>query len=386
VSSLLPGESTPALLSVQDLSVSFAAGRERLAVVHDVSLRLEPGTTLGVVGESGCGKSVTSLAIIRLLGRGAQVDHGSVSFDGRDLLQLPEAQMREIRGREIAMVFQDPMSSLNPVLTIGEQTAEVFRRHQRASRRDARARAAELLRRVGIPASEAALSRYPHEFSGGMRQRVMIATALALSPKLLIADEPTTALDVTIQAQVLELMRRLVHDSGAALMLVTHNLGVIAGMAERVAVMYAGRIVEEGATADLFARPAHPYTVGLMHSLADSRSRGRELVPIPGTVPDPRRRTEGCAFAPRCRWRLPRCWTERPQLTAAPGAAAGQPGSGVPAHRAACHNPVAADEVAAGLPSRPPSPAPAPPGMPDFTGRPGAVGPVAGGAVPQELP
>jgi oligopeptide/dipeptide ABC transporter ATP-binding protein len=386
MSPLPPEESTPELLSVRDLSVSFAAGRERLAVVHDVSLRLAPGTTLGIVGESGCGKSVTSLAIIGLLGRGAQVDHGSVRFDGRELLELPEAQMRDIRGREIAMVFQDPMSSLNPVLTIGEQTAEVFRRHQRASRRDARARAAELLRRVGIPASEAALSRYPHEFSGGMRQRVMIATALALSPKLLIADEPTTALDVTIQAQVLELMRQLVHDSGAALMLVTHNLGVIAGMAGRVAVMYAGRIVEEGATADLFARPAHPYTVGLMHSLADSRSRGRELVPIPGTVPDPRRRTEGCAFAPRCRWRLPRCWTERPQLTAAPGAATGQPGSGAPAHRAACHNPVAADEVAAGLPSRPPSPAPAPPGIPDFTGDPDAVRPVSGGALPQELP
>jgi oligopeptide/dipeptide ABC transporter ATP-binding protein len=216
-----------------------------------------------------------------------------------------------------------------------------------------------------------------------MRQRVMIATALALSPKLLIADEPTTALDVTIQAQALELMRQLVHDTGAALMLVTHNLGVIAGMAERVAVMYAGRIVEEAATADLFARPAHPYTVGLMHSLADSRSRGRELVPIPGTVPDPRRRTDGCAFAPRCRWRLPNCWTERPQLGAAPAAAADQPTS---AHRAACHNPVAADEVAAGLPRYPPPPAPPPPGTPDFTGDPDAVRPVSGRAVAQELP
>ncbi len=385
MSCLPPEELVPALLSVQDLSVSFAAGRERLTVVNDVSLRLEPGTTLGIVGESGCGKSVTSLAIIRLLGRGARVDHGSVRFDGRDLLALPEAQMRDIRGREIAMVFQDPMSSLNPVLTVGEQTAEVFRRHQHASRRDARARAAELLGRVGIPDSEAALARYPHEFSGGMRQRVMIATALALSPKLLIADEPTTALDVTIQAQVLELMRQLVHDTSAALMLVTHNLGVIAGMAERVAVMYAGRIVEEGATADLFARPAHPYTVGLMHSLADSRSRGRELVPIPGTVPHPSQHPDGCAFAPRCRWRLPRCWTEQPRLTAA-AARAGQPGSGTGVHRAACHNPVAPGEVAAGLPGRRLPPAPAPPGLPDFTADPDAVRPVSGGAVRQELP
>jgi oligopeptide/dipeptide ABC transporter ATP-binding protein len=371
MSTAASAEPTASLLAVENLAVSFAAGRGRVRVLHDVSFRLERGTTLGIVGESGCGKSVTSLAVIGLLGRGATVEHGAVIFGGRDLLALPEPKMRKVRGREIAMIFQDPMSSLNPVLTIGEQITEVIHTHGGATRRDARARAIELLCMVGIPASDATLRRYPHEFSGGMRQRVMIATALALSPKLLIADEPTTALDVTIQAQVLELMRRLVREAGAALMLVTHNLGVVAGMTERVAVMYAGRIVEEGSTADLFARPAHPYTVGLLHSLPDARTRGRELIPIPGMVPDPGREPAGCAFAPRCRWRLPRCWTDQPRLEPVQPS----PGGDVsPVHRVACHNPVAPEEVEPGLPRRALPPAPPPPGMVEFTDRAEATG------------
>jgi oligopeptide/dipeptide ABC transporter ATP-binding protein len=353
------------LLAVDNLAVSFAAGQRRVQVLKDVSLRLDAGNTLGIVGESGCGKSVTSLAVIGLLGRGGQVDHGSVMFAGRDLLALPESQRRQVRGREIAMIFQDPMSSLNPVLTIGEQITEVMRTHQHAARRGARARAVELLQMVGIPAQEATLRRYPHEFSGGMRQRVMIATALALSPKLLIADEPTTALDVTIQAQVLDLMRRLVREAGAALMLVTHNLGVVAGMTERVAVMYAGRIVEEGCTADLFARPAHPYTVGLLHSLPSATTRGADLIPIPGLVPEPGREPAGCAFAPRCRWRVAKCWTEQPRLEEVPSAQADQPPR--PGHRIACHNPAEPDEAGPGMPRRALPAAPAPPGITDFT-------------------
>jgi oligopeptide/dipeptide ABC transporter ATP-binding protein len=366
VTAAAPAERDADLLAVENLAVSFAAGQNRVRVIRDVSLRVRPGMRLGIVGESGCGKSVTSLAVIGLLGRGGQVDHGSVVFAGRNLLALPESQLRQIRGREIAMIFQDPMSSLNPVLTIGEQITEVIRTHQRAKRREASARAAQLLQMVGIPAGDAALRRYPHEFSGGMRQRVMIATALALSPKLLIADEPTTALDVTIQAQVLDLMGRLVSDAGAALMLVTHNLGVVAGMTERVEVMYAGRIVEEGRTADMFARPAHPYTVGLLHSLPGAQARGGDLVPIPGMVPQPGHEPVGCAFAPRCRWRLPRCWTEQPQLRPVPSATDGQLAHG---HRAACHNPAAPDEVEPGLPVRALPPAPPPPGITDFTGR-----------------
>ncbi len=375
-------EAAAPLLSVENLAVSFTAGRGRIRVLHDVSLQVRPRTTLGIVGESGCGKSVTSLAVLRLLGRGAAVDHGRVRFDGQDLLTLPEPRMREIRGRDIAMIFQDPMSSLNPVLTIGEQIGEVIRRHAGASRPAARDRAAELLHLVGIPGARFALHRYPHEFSGGMRQRVMIATALAMSPRLLIADEPTTALDVTIQAQVLELMRRLVRDSGAALILITHNLGVVAGMTERVAVMYSGRIVEEGSTADLFARPAHPYTVGLLHSLADSQTRGKDLVPIPGSVPAPGQLPAGCAFAPRCRWRLAQCWTDLPGLEPSPATAEdGGRGGG---HLVACHNPATPDEAAAGLPGRPLAPAPPPGGtaVMDSLPPPGDF-PVTGGP-PQE--
>jgi len=354
------------LLAIENLAVSFAAGQSRVRVIQDVSLRVGPGMRLGIVGESGCGKSVTSLAVMGLLGRGGKVEHGSVVFGGRDLLALPERQLRQVRGREIAMIFQDPMSSLNPVLTIGEQITEAIRAHQRARRHDANARAAQLLQMVGIPAGEAALRRYPHEFSGGMRQRVMIATALALSPKLLIADEPTTALDVTIQAQVLELMGRLVKDAGAALMLVTHNLGVVAGMTERVAVMYAGRIVEEASTPDLFGRPAHPYTVGLLHSLPGVQTRDSDLVPIPGMVPQPGHEPAGCAFAPRCRWRLPRCWTEQPQLEGVEQIAGDQLAAG---HRVACHNPVAPEEAGPGFPIRALPFVPPPPGITDFTGQ-----------------
>jgi len=358
------------LLTVENLAVSFKAGERRVQVLHDVSLRLEAGTAIGIVGESGCGKSVTSLAVIGLLARGAQVDHGSVRFGGRDLLALPESELRKIRGTEIAMIFQDPMSSLNPVLTIGEQITEVIRTHGHDSRHDARVRAVELLQMVGIAANEATLRRFPHEFSGGMRQRVMIATALALSPKVLIADEPTTALDVTIQAQVLELMNQLVKESGTALMMVTHNLGVVAGMTERVAVMYAGRIVEEGRTEDLFEHPSHPYTVGLLHSLPSAQRKGLDLIPIPGMVPIPGHEPVGCAFAPRCRWRLPICWFEQPSLGGVTSLADDQQQR---AHRIACHNPVLPEEVEVGLPTRKFPASPPPPNMRDFADQPEAA-------------
>jgi oligopeptide/dipeptide ABC transporter ATP-binding protein len=339
-------ESAP-LLAVDELTVRFRAGSAIVHAVNGVSFTLTSGGTLGLVGESGCGKTVTSLAIARLLPPTGRIDRGNVRLDGVDLLTLPEAAMRQIRGRDIAMVFQDPMSSLNPVLSIGEQISETLRAHARLARSAARERATELLGQVGIPDPRAALARYPHELSGGMRQRVMIAIALALEPKLLIADEPTTALDVTIQAQVLDLIKRLTQELGTAVMLISHNLGVVADMTQRVAIMYAGYVVEEAATADLFVRPGHPYTVGLLHSVPSPDAT--ELVPIEGAPPDLRRAPRGCPFAPRCAWRLDVCWTDMPSLRAL--ADPGDSGPGVPAdHRIACHNPVRQHEVAEGRP------------------------------------
>lgn len=335
------------LLEVEDLTVRFRAGSAIVHAVNGVSFTLMRGGTLGLVGESGCGKTVTSLAIARLLPPTGRVDRGNVRLDGVDLLTLPEAAMRRIRGRDMAMVFQDPMSSLNPVLPIGEQISETIRAHARLARSAARKRAAELLGQVGIPDPHAALARYPHELSGGMRQRVMIAIALALEPKLLIADEPTTALDVTIQAQVLDLIKRLTRELGTAVMLISHNLGVVADMTQRVAIMYAGYVVEEAATAGLFSRPRHPYTVGLLHSLPRPNVPG--LVPIEGAPPDLRRTPRGCPFAPRCAWRLDACWTEMPALRTLDDR--GDNGSSVPPdHRVACHNPVQANEAALGRP------------------------------------
>jgi oligopeptide/dipeptide ABC transporter ATP-binding protein len=357
--------SAPALLSVEDLVVRFQTHEGTVHAVNGISFELEAGETLGLVGESGCGKSVTNLAIMRLLPKPAgRIEGGRVMFDGQDLVALPEPEMRNLRGRDIAMIFQDPMTSLNPVLTIEEQLVETIRAHRKVTRPDARARAVELLGMVGIPKPETRLRAYPHQFSGGMRQRVMIAMALALAPKLMIADEPTTALDVTIQAQVLDLLKRLTADSGTAVILITHDLGVVAGMTQRINVMYAGFIVETATTADLFAHPSHPYTVGLLHSIPRvDETKHEELIPIEGAPPDQRRAPVGCPFAPRCAWRLSVCWTDNPALsplrigertvTTGPGAT----------HRIACHNPPRADEAVAGRPLREGFIAAPPPGV-----------------------
>jgi oligopeptide transport system ATP-binding protein len=343
-----------ALLSVRDLVVRFRTHEGTVHAVNGVSFDLEEGETLGLVGESGCGKSVTNLAIIRLLPKPAgRIEGGQVLFDGQNLTGLREGELREIRGREIAMIFQDPMTSLNPVLTIEEQMVETIRAHRAISTDQARQRAVELLEMVGIPHPETRLRNYPHQFSGGMRQRVMIAMALALEPKLLIADEPTTALDVTIQAQVLELLRALTADTGTALILITHDLGVVAGMTQRVNVMYAGYIVETASTAEVFANPHHPYTVGLLHSIPRlDEEQPEELVPIEGSPPDQRRAPVGCPFAPRCAWRLEICWRDMPPLDPI---RSGEPVvmSGVDAsHRVACHNQPTREEAAAGRPLR----------------------------------
>ena len=342
------------LLSLRDLRVRFQTPNGPAFAVNGVSLDVDAGETLGLVGESGCGKSVTSLAVLRLLppGRACTVA-GRIVFDGTDLLSLPEPDMRAMRGRDLAMVFQDPMTSLNPVLTVGEQIVETIRAHRRISQRQARARAVELLGMVGIPHPSQQLRRYPHQFSGGMRQRVMIAMALALEPKLLIADEPTTALDVTIQAQVLELLAALTADSGTAAILITHDLGVIARMTQRTSVMYAGFIVESGTTPALFARPRHPYLAALLRSVPRLDGPDSALVPIEGAPPDLLARPRGCPFAPRCDRRLDVCAERMPPLAAAPGP---QPAAHAPApapnangrastgpraaHLVACHNPV----------------------------------------------
>ena len=308
---------------------------------------------------------MTNLAIIRLLPKPAgRIEGGTVMFDGEDLVTLPESDVREIRGRDIAMIFQDPMTSLNPVLTIEEQMIETIQAHKRQSKDEARARAVELLGMVGIPQPEKRLRAYPHQFSGGMRQRVMVAMALALEPKLMIADEPTTALDVTIQAQVLELISRLTTDAGASLILITHDLGVVAGMTDRVNVMYAGFIVETATTGDLFDQPSHPYTVGLLHSMPRvDELEGEPLIPIEGRPPDMRRAPRGCPFAPRCAWRVEACWSENPGLspitTGAPVILTGPAAT----HQIACHNPPVGDEAELGRPRRAGhEPAPAPVG------------------------
>jgi len=293
-----------ALLEVRDLSISFPGGSGRGSAaskaVDGVSFDVEAGQVAGLVGESGSGKSVTSLAVMGLLPHTARVS-GSASFDGRDLLTTPERELEGVRGRDVAMVFQDPMTSLNPVVTVGTQITEVLRRHTGASRRAARDEAGELLARVGIPAPVRRLREYPHQLSGGMRQRAMIAIALACSPKLLIADEPTTALDVTIQAQVLELMGDLVRERGTAMLLITHDLGVVAGLCDTVTVMYSGRVVERADRHELFARPRHRYTSGLLASVPRlDAPRGQRLQPIPGTPRDVIGWDAGCAFAPRC--------------------------------------------------------------------------------------
>ena len=305
------------LLQVQNLHTQFMTSAGVVRAVDGVSYDVEEGETVALVGESGCGKSVSALSVMRLVAEPAgRIVSGRILFKGRDLLELSEVEMRSVRGREIAMVFQEPMTSLNPVLTIGRQITEGLEIHLGMTPDQSRARAMELLGMVGISDAERRLAQYPHHFSGGMRQRMMIAMALACNPSLILADEPTTALDVTIQAQILELMRDLSRRLGVAMLIITHNLGVVARYADRVNVMYAGRIIERGTAAEIYANPRHPYTLGLLRSVPrlDEPMRAK-LDPIEGQPPDLTRLPAGCAFAPRCTYRVDRC-SETPALEA----------------------------------------------------------------------
>ena len=308
------------LLEIRGLRVSFRTDAGPVPAVRGVDLALAAGETLALVGESGCGKSVTALSILRLVATppGAY-DAGEIRLAGEDLLRVSEARIREVRGNDVAMIFQEPMTSLNPVFPVGEQVAEAIELHQQVGAAEARARAVEALRRVGIPAPEQRADEYPHQLSGGMRQRVMIAMALACNPQLLIADEPTTALDVTIQAQILELIAKLQQELGMAVLLITHDLGVVAETAHRVAVMYAGRVVEEAGVLELFERPRHPYTAGLLRSRPRLDVPHGRLVPIEGAVPDAFHQPSGCAFHPRCPLAVERCKSEEPPLVESAG-------------------------------------------------------------------
>jgi oligopeptide/dipeptide ABC transporter ATP-binding protein len=303
------------LLEVRGLTTVFDTDAGELRAVDGVDISLERGRTLGIVGESGCGKSVTALSIMGLVPRPpGRIVSGEVRFEGDDLLKLPPARLRELRGAQLSMIFQEPMSSLNPAFTVGEQVAEALLRHGRASRKEAKHNAIEMLRRVRIPSPERRAHDYPHRLSGGMRQRVMIAMALACNPRLLIADEPTTALDVTIQAQILELMRALRSELGTAIMLITHDLGVIAELADEVIVMYAGQVVERCTAAALFAEPQHPYTIGLLGSIPRLDLEQQRLSAIEGTVPDAAAMPAGCRFHARCPFAVERCLKETPPL------------------------------------------------------------------------
>jgi peptide/nickel transport system ATP-binding protein len=318
------------LLRIEDLSVIFRTGAGVVRAVDGASFEVARGETLAVVGESGCGKSVTALAVLGLLPKPpAEIAHGSIRFEGEELLNASPERLRRLRGNEISMIFQEPMTSLNPVFTVGDQIAEGLMLHRALDAEEAKLEAIDLLDRVRIPAPERRLNEYPHQLSGGMRQRVMIAMALACRPKLLIADEPTTALDVTVQAQILELMVELKRDLGMAILLITHDLGVVAETADRVVVMYAGNVAERAVTTALFERPRHPYTAGLFLSLPRLESDGKKLRPIEGSVPDPLHQLRGCRFHPRCPFAFERCATEQPPLVerAPPGA---------PSHQSAC--------------------------------------------------
>jgi oligopeptide transport system ATP-binding protein len=322
------------LLTVEDLRVQFWTSRGTVHAVNGISFDVAPGDTLGIVGESGCGKSVTSLALLGILPRAGKVTSGTAMFGDRDLFRLSDRELRRIRGRDIAIIFQDPMTSLNPVLTIGRQIREALDTHFDLSKAEANKRVADLLDQVGIPSSELRLKDYPHQFSGGMRQRAMIAMALACEPKLLIADEPTTALDVTIQAQILHLLRKLVEDRETALILITHDLGVVAGMCERVNVMYAGMFMETGSAEQLFGRPRHPYTLGLLQSVPRlDAERKTKLHPIEGAPRDMLRPPQACPFQPRCRFEVEQSREEVPPLRELE-----------PGHMVACFNPVPVEE------------------------------------------
>jgi peptide/nickel transport system ATP-binding protein len=321
---------TAPLLDVQDLKTHFFNEEGVTRAVDGLSFAVAPQETVGIVGESGCGKTVTALSILQLLPpRLGRIVGGRILFEGTDLTRLSEGQLRAVRGNRIGMIFQEPMTSLNPVLSIGHQIAEAVRIHKGLSAGAARTRARQMLDLVKIPDAARRLDDYPHQFSGGMRQRVMIAMALACDPKMLIADEPTTALDVTIQAQVLKLMLELKAKTGAAIVLITHDLGVVAETCQRVVVMYAGRKVEEAPVTELFARPAHPYTRGLLASIARGKAgaRAKRLKEIPGMVPSLREPMQGCAFAPRCQFAIDACRLQQPGL---------RPVAGEPHHQAAC--------------------------------------------------
>jgi peptide/nickel transport system ATP-binding protein len=313
-----------ALLEIRGLRTAFATDSGTFNAVDGVSLTLEPGRTLGLVGESGCGKSVTALSILGLIAKPGRITGGEILFEGEDLLKLPAARMRAVRGDRISMIFQEPMTSLNPAFTVGDQIVEGILKHRAIGRDAARRQAIEMLERVRMPSPAQRFDEHPHRLSGGMRQRAMIAMALALKPKLLIADEPTTALDVTIQAQILELMRMLRDETGTAIILITHDLGVVAEIAQDVAVMYAGRIVERAPVEKLFAEPQHPYTIGLLGSIPRLHLEQARLPAIEGQVPDPLALPAGCRFRPRCPFAGTRC-VEDPALTAV-----------APGHEAAC--------------------------------------------------
>jgi oligopeptide transport system ATP-binding protein len=323
------------LLEVEDLRVQFRTHRGTVHAVNGVSFSVAPGETLGIVGESGCGKSVTALALLGILPpRTARIASGAATFEGTDLLRLSGRDQRRIRGKEIAMIFQDPMTSLNPVLTIGRQIRESLETHMGMNRRESERRATELLDQVGIPNAPQRVHEYPHQFSGGMRQRAMIAMALACEPKLLIADEPTTALDVTIQAQILQLLRDLVAERNTALILITHDLGVVAGMCERVNVMYGGMVMESAPAESLFATPRHPYTLGLLQSVPRlDAPRGAKLTPIHGSPRDMLSAPSACPFQPRCRYEVELSRQEVPPLVEI-----------ARGHYVACFNPVPAEE------------------------------------------
>ena len=316
----------PPLLQVSGLSIDFQSDGEAVKTVCDASFSVEEGKTLAIVGESGSGKTLTSLSMLGLLPPRAGISAGSIKFRDQELIGLSEEEWRSIRGQQISMVFQDPMSALNPVITVGEQIAEMFVRIRNMRRPEARGEALALMKEVGIPDETNRYNNYPHQFSGGMRQRVVIAIALALQPSLIIADEPTTALDVTVQAQVLRLLRQRCQARGMAMIIVSHDLGVVARSADAVAVMYSGRIVEFGSVEQVFTRPAHPYTKGLMAATPE-RSGQRRAVPIPGHPPDPRSRPQGCDFNPRCPFATDECTASVPELRAI--------GSG---RTAACHH------------------------------------------------
>ncbi|HHK9551995.1 ABC transporter ATP-binding protein [Enterobacter sichuanensis] len=312
------------LLELDDLHTTFRTREGEMHAVRGVSFQVQPGELVGIVGESGCGKSVTCKSIIQLLGSNGRITGGSIRFQNEDLAQKTPAQMRDIRGNEIAMIFQDPMTALNPVLTIGKQMAEILMRNKGLSKKAAKAAAIAMLQQVGIAEAERRYDQYPHEFSGGMRQRVMIAIALSCNPKLLIADEPTTALDVTIQAQILRLLKSLQQQTQTAILLITHDLGVVAQVCSRVVVMYGGLVMEEGSVEDIFYRPAHPYTRGLLASLPRPDEENQRLSPIEGSPPGLLNPPPGCPFAERCPKRMPQCERQPAFYSAGEG------------HRAAC--------------------------------------------------